>query len=378
MTSAHTEFRDQFPMLANVTHLANCSQGARSLQLDQAMLAMLDSITTGGAPWGLWMDEVAEAKRLFAQYINASVDEIAVLPNATIGAYQAISTLDLTARPGIVSTELDFHSVGQVWAAQQERRGAQVTYLDEQDGISTADAYDAAIDEETSLVSVPLVSYKNGVRLAVREVIAAAHAQGARTFVDAYQGAGVVPIDVQELRCDYLVTGTLKYMLGLPGLAFLYVRGGVADQVPPVLTGWFGRANPFDFDPKLTDFATGASRFETGTPAVPAIYAANAGLRLLLDVDAQQAWSHVQDLVGYTADRLREVGATLYSRHEPEVAGPQVTLEVSDAEDLGAFLHERNIFTSPRGIGLRLSFHYYNNRADADRAVDAIAEYLRQ
>lgn len=374
MNMSPEEFRMRFPMLEDVTHLASCSQGARSIELDQAIGRMMDSISQQGAPWPMWMAEVEKARQLFAEYIHADAEEIAVLPNASIGAYQVASAQEYSRHPRIVSTEMEFPSVGQVWAAQA-RHGAKIEYAGEADGYVDVAAYSSLVDESTALVSVPLVSYKNGARLPVREVAGIAHHAGARVFVDAYQAAGVLPIDVRSLDCDYLVTGSLKYLLGLPGIAFLYIRNGVSDQVEPSLTGWFGRPDPFDFDPRGTAFPPQARRMETGTPSIPSAFAATAGLGLLTGLDGETAWHHVRSLVETTAARLEEQGIPLYSPRKPDLVGPQVAVHTADAEDLGDFLRNRRIFASPRGNAVRLSFHYYNNAGDVEACVRAICDY---
>ncbi|MYW62937.1 aminotransferase class V-fold PLP-dependent enzyme [Streptomyces sp. SID8379] len=331
------------------------------------------SLRDRGAPWGEWMAQVDAARAAFAAHIGARQDEIAVVSCASEGAYQVASTLDWSRRPGLVSTDMEFPSVAHVWLAQ-ERRGAQVRYVPERDGRVPAEDYAAAIDDSTNLVSVPLVSYRNGARLPTAETVRAAHAVGARVFVDAYQGLGVLPVDVRELDCDYLVCGALKYLLGVPGIAFLYVRGGLRDDVDPQLTGWFGRVDPFSFDPRHLDFPDTARRFETGTPSIPSAYAAAAGLRTLADVEPKEIEAHVDALAGYAHARLTEIGETPASPAGPERRGPQVAIADPAPDALAAALAERRIVTSPRGSLLRLSFHYYNNRSDVDALIDALGE----
>ena len=337
-------FRDRFPMLEKSVHLASCSQGARSIELDESLDRMMNSMTEEGAPWGIWMGEVENARALFAAYINASPEEIAIVPNASVGAFQVASTMDYSSRRGVVTTDMEFPSIAHVWLAQRPH-GAVVTHAPENDGYVEVSDYVKLIDSQTNLVSIPMVSYKNGARLPVSEIVDHAHKSGARVFVDAYQAAGVVPIDVQSLNCDYLVAGTLKYMLGIPGVAFLYVRSGVADQIDPQLTGWFGRVNPFAFDPRTIDFPIDARR------------------------------KHVRELVKKTADLLGGMGFTLYLPQDESRWGPQVAVHSSNPDKMSALLKEHNIFSSPRGEVVRLSFHYYNTDSDVEACVRAFSEY---
>ena len=370
------EFRLRFPALSDLTHLASCSQGALSDTLAAALLEFQHTLLTYGAPWDRWMTEVDLARRLFADMINASPDEIAVVPTVSAAAYQVASTRDWQSRPTIVSTDMEFPSVAHVWLAQRGN-GANVRYVPDRDGVVVAEDYDAVIDETCGLVSVPLISYRNGVRLPVRDVIDSARAVGALTFVDAYQGAGVEPIDVRELGCDFLAAGALKYLLGIPGIAFLYVRGGVTDDRDPQATGWFGRRDPFAFDPRHIDYPTDARRFESGTPAIPAAYGAVAGMRVLGDLDPKTVRQHVAELGQYAHDSLTAAGERLWSPADAALRGPQVAVQTGDPNGLAGFLAGRNIVTSPRGDLLRIALHYYSTAGDIDTLVAAIRDFRR-
>lgn len=368
------QFRGLFPGLADTVHLASCSQGAVSGQLLFALHEYVGSLRDRAVAWDRWMREVETARGLFAQLIGARSEEIAVLSNASESAYQVASSLTWDERPQIVTTDMEFPSVANVWLGQRPL-GAKVRYVADHDGVVEAEDYVRSVDETTHLVSVPLVSYRNGARMPVHETVARAREVGARVFVDAYQAAGVLPIDVRELGCDYLVSGALKYLLGLPGMAFLYVRGGLASELEPRLTGWFGQADPFGFDPRELDFPDDARRFETGTPAIPSAYGAVAGLRTLARIDQGAAAAHVRQLVDETQARLVESGERVWSPADGARRGPQVALIDDDPVALAGYLAQRRIVVSPRGHVARISFHFYNNREDVDAVLAAIADY---
>ncbi|OIJ63729.1 aminotransferase [Streptomyces mangrovisoli] len=356
LTPAPDAFRKRFPALERRVHLAGCSLGARSTDLDGALARMLDDMADGGAPWALFEEQVRLAREQFAALVGARTDQVAVVPNASVGAYQVASALEWTERPKVVTATLEFPSVAHVWLAQRPR-GAEVVH------VARADEYAAAADARTRLVSVPLIGYQYADRLPVEDIARAAHEAGGEVFVDAYQAVGVAPVDVRELGCDYLVAGTAKYLLGLPGLAFLYVREPARMDREPRLTGWFGRVDPFAFDPTRLDFAPTAARFETGTPAIPACYAANAGLGLIRSLDPETVRAHVHDLGDLAADRLTALGHRV--RAVPrERRGAHIGLLTPDPPALAAHLADRGIAVSPRGDVVRLSFHYYNNADD--------------
>jgi selenocysteine lyase/cysteine desulfurase len=259
----------------------------------------------------------------------------------------------------------------------QAAAGVDVVHVAARDGIVHAEDYGDAIDERTGLVSVPLISYRNGMRLPTAEVIAMARAMSIKTVVDAYQGAGVEPIDVRELGCDYLISGTLKYMLGLPGLAFLYVRAGLVDAVSPIQTGWFGRVNPYEFDPHKVDFPPHARRFESGTPSIPSAFGAVAGMRMLNTLDGKDVAAHIAELGEHLDDSLRMAGERIASPADSKLRGPMVAVLDDDPAKLAAYLGSQHIDTSPRGNAVRLSLHFYNTASDVAAVEEAIRRYRR-
>jgi selenocysteine lyase/cysteine desulfurase len=369
-------FRAKFPALASGCYLASCSFGARAGHLEQAMDRMLRAMHHPGTPWAAYEEEEQALRRRAAAFFGVRATQLALLPNLSAAAFQVASTRRYAERPKIVTTDLEFPSVAHVWLAQQAR-GADVEYVTGSDPAQWLDGYLAAIDERTALVSVPLVSYRNGARLPVEAIAERAHAAGALVFVDAYQAAGTMPVMPAALGCDYLATGTYKYLLGLPGLAFLYARDAQQGDAPQ-LTGWFGRVDPFAFDPYRLDFAAGAQRYETGTPAVPALYAANAALALFESVAMEDVARHVGALVQAAHARLTAAGETVWTPAAPAAQGPMVAIADSHAERLAAWLLERGVAVSPRGACIRAAFHFYNSRADVDTLCEALGQYRRQ
>ncbi|TWP48812.1 aminotransferase class V-fold PLP-dependent enzyme [Lentzea tibetensis] len=355
-------FRKHFPALEQRVHLASCSIGARSSDLDDALLRMADDLS--GNAWESFEREVLLARQGFAKLVGADEDQIALLPNASTGAYQAASTMEFGKRWKVVTTPVEFPSIAHVWLAQQPR-GAEVVFTAEPED------YERFVDRRTRLVSVPLVSYQHGRRLPVERAVHAAEQVGAQVFVDAYQAVGVMPVDVSELDCDFLVAGASKYLPGLPGLAFLYVRDPELTDRVPQLTGWFGRVNPFAFDPTTLDFPGTASRFETGTPPVPACYAANAALGLIGALDLAEVRMHVLQLTELAASRLTGQGEQVHAL-PPERRGAHIGLVDPDPAALARGLASRDVTVSPRGDLVRISFHYYNNEEDVAALCDAL------
>ena len=368
-------FRALFPSLAHTIHVASCSFAPPSTHLIESQAALMTQLESGEAPWHFYEGQLDKVRQRFGALIGSPADHIAVMPNASVGAFQAGSTIDWQKRTRIVASATDFPSLAQVW----HQLATDVRLIEAApDGGIQVEQYLAAIDTDTGLVSIPLVSYRNGARAGLADIAAIAeraHAVGARVIIDAYQGVGVVPCDVAELPCDFLVGGSMKFLLGLPGVAYLYVREPTRG-LAPTLTGWFGRVNPFAFDPRGVDFPAEARRFETGTPQFPLLCAAVPGLDLIASLDPQQVWHHVSGLVEHATTELASAELAVLTPPSPQRRGPMVALGARDtahanavAEDLAA----KAIVASPRGDVVRLTFHYFNTEDD----VLAITKALR-
>lgn len=361
MGSPAAAFRGHFPCLNRVTHLASCSQGPLSTPVTDAVYHYLGLVNRAGAAWETWLAEVDLARAEFARLINASIEDITVLPNASLGAFQAAWGV----RPGqtIVSYGHEFPSIAKVWLAQRQR-GVRVV----------SQASDTMHDIDATLASVPLVSYADGSLAPVSAVVGHARAGGARTFIDAYQGAGIIPVDVTELACDYLVSGASKHLLGLPGIAFMYSAPHCRTSRPPLVTGWFSQTSDAALDATRLAFQTNGRRFETGTPAVIAAYAAAASLRLLNQQRPGAVLTHVTELRRYLARGLAALGLETIGPGTAEL-GTHLAMRCAQPAALSSWLTEQAIFTSPRGQAVRFAPHYYTTRADLDRLLDTLAQW---
>ncbi|WP_420998571.1 aminotransferase class V-fold PLP-dependent enzyme [Brevibacillus sp. H7] len=327
--------------------------------------------------WMLWMERVEQAKARFAALINASPDEVAVLSSVSECASAVASALDFTrGRAGIVTTEMDFPTIGHVWLAQ-ERRGAQVSFIPEHHHTIPLEYYTRAIHEQTLITSISHVSYYNGFKQDVKQIASIVHEKGAYLFVDAYQSAGSVPIDVKEMDIDFLAAGAQKYMLGIPGIAFLYVRKELANQLEPTITGWFGRINPFAFDIKQLDYAHGARRFETGTPPMISAYAANAALEMLNAIGVDKVETYLQALSSKAVSHAREKGLTVLSPMEVEQKAANTAIYVPQAGKAEALMKEKGFIVSARNDVIRIAPHFYNTEEDVVAAIDTLASVLK-
>jgi selenocysteine lyase/cysteine desulfurase len=219
------------------------------------------------------------------------------------------------------------------------------------------------------------VSFLNGARSDVPAIVQMAHANGALVFLDGYQDCGTRPIDVKALDVDFFVTGTLKYLLGPPGLGFLYVRRELIESLTPTMTSWMSQRDVFAFDTQRLDPAAAARRFETGTPAIPNIYMAQAALDLLGSINLEEAAHKIERLTRVFLDHTVK-GLRIESKTPPSTVGPLVVLRSKDAAAMVAKLSARGIVASSRRDGVRFAFHAYNSLEDVMTAASALEDNL--
>jgi selenocysteine lyase/cysteine desulfurase len=365
------EIRSRFRIFQRKIYLNSCSQGALSDAVQTGLEDYIASWHEQGSPWETWVDHYEASRTAFARFINASPDEVAIVTSASAGINSIASALSFRERNKVVMGEFEFPTMGHVWLAQRAR-GADVQFVSaEGDRIPSA-TYEKMIDRNTLIVPLTHVCFKNGFRSQVRAVTEIAHRAGALLMLDDYQDCGTRPVDVKAMDLDFYVTGTLKYLLGPPGLAFMFVRKDLISTLAPTVTGWFAQSNPFAFDPRHIDLSPTARRFESGSPSVPNVYAAMPGFELLQEIGMENVATHIRKLTQALLRAAVDFG--IRAKTPSDSTGPLVVLQSSDANLLVQKLAESDIVASSRLDGLRIAFHVYNTLDD----VNAVLEVLRK
>jgi len=369
-------WRRRIPLLASCIPMNNCSQAPQTDATRAAAERYLDSWNGSGMDWDAWMFEVALAKAEFAKLIGATAEDIAVFSSVSEAASAVASALPLQGRrTNIVVSDAEFPTVAHVWLAQ-ERRGARVSWAPISDDTDVS-AYDAVIDDRTALVSACHAYYMNGLVQDSARIASIARDAGALSFVDAYQSLGTVPLDVRALGVDFLASGNLKFLMGIPGIAFLYVRPEIVGTLQPSVTGWFGRANPFAFDARSLDWSPTASRFDTGTPPVINAYVARAGMEIINALGPSNIRAWLVQLGQRLIDGGRARGMVLHGTDDMRRKTSTTAFVVGDSHAVEHAMRERGVIASARGDVIRLAPHFYSTTDDVDRALDVLAEVVR-
>ena len=367
------EIRSRFKIFRQKIFLNSCSQGALSDDVQAGFEHYLQSWHEQGSPWEIWMERCEEARAAFAQFIHASPDEVAIVTSVSAGVNGVASALPFRDRKKVVMGEFEFPTMGHIWLGQRSR-GGEVQFVSAVGNSIPVANYERAIDHTTCIVPLTHVCFKNGFRSDVKAVADMAHHAGAFVMLDDYQDCGTRPVDVKGMDLDFYVTGTLKYLLGPPGLAFLYVRKEIIPMLAPTVTGWFAQTNPFAYNAQHFELSPTARRFESGSPSVPNVYAAVPGFQLLQKIGLDEVAAHVRGLAQSLMEAANNLGIVVKTPTNTE--GPLVVLQSKDSTRLVGELAAAGIVASNRHNGLRISFHVYNTMDDVAAVVEVLQTNL--
>jgi kynureninase len=387
-------YRDRFPILETCTYLINHSLAAMPAKAEDNLLEYARMWKERGIrSWGEgWWELPVTVGDQIGRIIGAPPGSTVMHQNVAVAEMVVLSCFaDTGERNRIVYEEANFPSVRYLYQAQPHLE--VVTCADAEEIVE-------AIDERTLLVPISHVLFKNAEIQAVEPIVRRAHEVGAHVVLDCYQSAGVVPFDVTKLGVDFATGGSVKWLCGGPGAGWLYVRPDLAERLEPAFVGWQGHARPFAFEPEL-EYADGARRFLTGTPNVPALYAATAGYDVIEEVGVERIRERSLRLTQLLIDLLDEHGFEVGSPREPERRGGTVLVVTPDHAAVHKELTERNIICDfrpgsrleastakpptpgrkdpvargDRG-GVRIGPHFFNTEDELRHTVEQLADIV--
>jgi kynureninase len=296
--------------------------------------------------------------------------------NVSLATSVFLSALDFRGeRNKLVMVDMEFPSLQYVYHRHPD---AEIVVIASPDGLTVdADEVCAAIDERTRLVAFSHVLFKSSFLMDAPKIAARARAMGALTLLDVFQSAGTLPIDLPGWGIDACVGGCLKWLCGGPGNCFLWVDPALASTLEPRVTGWQAHARPFAFESGPIDYRDGGGRFLTGTPNVPALYAAQAGLDILAEAGTAAIRAKSTRQTARLIELVEGRGFKANASKAPARRGGTVAVDVPHAKHVSAELNARDVCVDFRpGAGIRLSPHFYTDDVQLDAAVDAIADIL--
>jgi kynureninase len=228
----------------------------------------------------------------------------------------------------------------------------------------------AAIDEETLLVPISHVLFKSAYLQDARAIIERAHEVGARVVLDTYQSAGTVPFSVKELNVDFACGGSVKWLCGGPGAGYLYVRPDLHKQLEPQTTGWMAHESPFAFESGAIRYASGIARFLHGSPAIPALYAAESGYSIINDIGVEAIRAKSVRQTTKLIALAEEAGFRVTSPKDANRRGGTITIAAEHAPGMTKELIRREFIVDYRpGAGVRVSPHFYTKDEELELII---------
>jgi kynureninase len=378
LTDDLLKWRLEFPILGNTTYLISHSLGAMPKGTFSRLTDYAETWATRGVrAWAEgWWDMPVTTGNEVARIIGADPRTVVMHQNVSICQSLILSCFEPTPkRNKIVYSELNFPSVMYVYEAHARNNNLKIEIVKSDDGITIPlERFLAAIDEETLLVPFSHVLFKSGFLQNAKAITERAHEVGAMVVLDTYQSAGTVPFSVKDLNVDFATGGSVKWLCGGPGAGYLYVRPDLQQKLQPKTTGWMAHEAPFAFDTELS-YAPGIERFLHGSPAIPALYAAQSGFRIINEIGVDRIREKSVRQTALLIKLAEEAGFRVTSPKNGADRGGTITVGHENAGAITRELIRREFIVDFRpGAGVRISPHFYTSDEELELVVREMKE----
>ena len=373
-------WRDEFPILDTCTYLVSHSLGAMPRRTAASLQAYAETWASRGVQaWHEgWWEMGRTVGDLLVPILGVEPGTVSMHQNVTVAMAIIASCFSFDdRRRRIVMSDQEFPSNMYLFDGFR-RYGAEVVYVAATDRIEPdLEPLLDAIDERTLLVPLSVVLFRSACIQDAAAVIEKAHRVGAHVILDVYQAAGTIPLDIGGLGADFAVGGSVKWLCGGPGAGYLYVRPDLAARLQPALIGWAAHVAPFDFASGPARLAAPPERFQSGTPNIPALYAARSGYEIVGEIGVETIRSRSLGLTRRLIDRAQAAGWCLNTPLEDHRRGGAVILDVPNGKAIAEALIQTGVIVDYRpDAGIRMSPHFYNTEAEIDRALDLLQELV--
>jgi kynureninase len=369
-------WRSEFPILDQTVYLISHSLGAMPRATYDRLEEFADLWATRGVrAWaeGWWKMPITVGNEV-GRIIGADMDTVVMHQNVSICQSLILSCFlplpENSKRRKVVYSELNFPSVMYVYEAHARAHGLRIETVKSGDGITVPlEAMLSAIDEETLLVPISHVLFKSAFLQDAKAITERAHQVGAMVVLDTYQSAGTVPFSVKDLKVDFATGGSVKWLCGGPGAGYLYVRPDLIDRLEPKTTGWMAHEEPFAFDSELR-YAPNVTRFLHGSPAIPALYAAQSGYEVINKIGVEKIRAKSLRQTQRLVELGVEAGFRVTSPKNPAQRGGTITVWDDNAAAITKELVRREFIVDYRpGAGVRISPHFYTKDEELELVI---------
>jgi len=379
--------RKQIPVTSRRAYFDNAGTGPPPIPVLNAINEYMADWREYGENWEEWLPLIVESRRLFGKMIGATVEEVGCVPNVSTALAGLASSVKYKPAGNIVVSDLNFPTNIYLWHLQKRHGKAREVRLLHRNsqGIIPIDEWEKAIDDKTSLVSVDYVSWTNGCKERIRDIVRLAHEHNAFTIADCFHALGVFSVNAVQDGVDAIVGGMYKWLQGPHGVGYVYVRRDRFGELDPGFVSWHSvkdsvvrrLANnqdmfgiPFNIDD--AEPASDATMFESGTWGVIAVAGAKAALEWALKDDQQERYRRVLRVTDHLIEGLKKRGRRILSPLQSDRRSGIVVFEDADPSATYNRLKSLNITVASRVKSLRASPHYYNTEEEIDKLLAAL------
>jgi selenocysteine lyase/cysteine desulfurase len=375
-----SSFRNEFRVVENLVYLNHAAVAPLPRRCQAGMEEYLNELTAYGAARypGRVFETLQRVRALGAGLLGTRAERIFIVRSTTQGLGIAATGIPFAEGDNVVLVEKEFPANLRPWLPLR-RRGVDVRLVPQRGGRVRLEDLDAAMDHRTRAVSLSHVQFLSGFRVDLGDVAQLCRGKGrdALLVVDAIQGLGVVPVDVEGAGVDFLSADAHKWLLGPEGVGLGYVSPRALDRIEPALEGWLSVKDPFDFFDLGQPLKSTAARFEEGAYNLAGIHGLEGSLQLIREVGVPALHARVLALTDELCDRLRGAGWTIQSPRDSEGEKSGIVLADRSGIDFDALrqrLVREGIVVSFRGGALRISPHGYNTEEEIERLLAALPE----
>jgi selenocysteine lyase/cysteine desulfurase len=366
----HERYRDEFPVTKNLVYLNHAAVAPLCRSAAEAMKWLADdSCQNGSLHYDIWMDSWQGLRTATAKLINSSPEEIAIVKNTSEGIAIVALGLNWQAGDRVVAFREEFPANYYPWL-RLEARGVELTWLSIYDSLETiAEAVKGA-----RLLAISYVNYLSGHRVDLRAIGEICRQHDCFYFVDAIQGMGAFPLDVEACHIDALAADGHKWMLGPEGHGVLYVRHKWLDSIEPVEFGWTNPAKYADYSSRDMTLRPDAGRYECGTLNTVGCFGLRASLELLLSVGIEAVSAAVWARAHQLAIGVKDRGYELLREHSKETGSGIVSFRhpTIDCRMIVSDLKRQKITAAPRQGWIRMSPHFYTSPAAIEQVLESL------
>jgi len=366
--------REYFPHLQEgIIYFNDAAAGPVSTKLRDELNSLLKDRSEDGIDnYYSFKEKIDDSKDLLGEMLNCSADRIAFTDNTSNGLNILTQGVRWKKGDRILLNDVEFPANVYPFLNLQEK-GVEIDFVKSKDGIVSAEDVIEAVKPGTRVISISYVQFLSGYRVDLNKIGKFCKANEIILSVDAIQGLGAVTLDVKECNVDFLSCGTQKWMLGVQGLASIYIDEDLQNKIKTVPLGWLSVNNAWDFLDYKIDLKSTASRYQSGTLNTFGIYAFNISLRLFKEFCFKNIEQQILSNTFYFNKLLADAGIepVLSNYAEENIAGI-VSFKSDKSEKIFNHLAEKNIICSERLGYIRLSPHFYNTKNDIDKVVAEI------